>query len=237
MNAGKTTDSATGGYVSVSTGYSSRTSSGPFSLRTPNAGGTGVSGEISISTGTSSAGNTGAILMGTGEATAGHGGDVRIRVGTGHSDDGGNILISAGETTAAGFTGGNVVITAGEGSSTYTYDGGDGGVVQIFGGAGQGGMDEDDGGNVEVSGGYARVARGGSFLVRTGFGETSSSGIIDIATANAGQKGVSGDIDLSTGTSSLGNTGYINIETGEATNSSIFPPKSSKSDPPEASPP
>ena len=54
VDAGKTTDTATGGFIAVSTGYSSETSSGPYSLRTPNAGGTGVSGEIVLTTGTSS---------------------------------------------------------------------------------------------------------------------------------------------------------------------------------------
>ena len=145
-------------------------------------------------------------MLSTGEATDGHGGDIRVRVGTGHSDDGGDVLISAGETTASTFTGGAVILTGGEGSSTYAYDGGNGGVVQIYGGAGQGGLDSDDGGNIEIAGGYSRVARGGSYLVRTGYGEYSSSGIIDISTANAGSNGVSGDLDLSTGTSSLGNT-------------------------------
>jgi hypothetical protein len=46
-----------------------------------------------------------------------------------------------------------VVISAGEGSSRYQYDGGDGGYVQIFGGAAQGGHEADDGGAVQVAGG------------------------------------------------------------------------------------
>ena len=74
----------------------------------------------------------------------------------------------------------------------------------------------DDGGNVEVAGGFSNYARGGAFLLNSGFGQTTSSGIIDIATANSGTSGVSGDMDLSTGTSAMGNSGYINIETGLA---------------------
>ena len=68
-----------------------------------------------------------------------------------------------------------------------------------------------------MAGGYAATARGGSALARTGYGEETSSGIIDISTANGGGRGVSGQIDFSTGTASAGNTGYMNIETGDAT--------------------
>lgn len=70
---------------------------------------------------------------------------------------------------------------------------------------------------MEVAAGFARNGRGGSLVARTGFGEATSSGIIDISTANGGESGVSGSIDFSTGTSSAGNSGYVNIETGEAT--------------------
>ena len=91
----------------------------------------------------------------------------------------------------------------------------------VSGGAGQGQASDDpnlySGGNVTMAGGYAATARGGSALARTGYGEETSSGIIDISTANGGGRGVSGQIDFSTGTASAGNTGYMNIETGDAT--------------------
>ena len=60
---------------------------------------------------------------------------------------------TAGQATARKASGGSVVIAGGEGSNTYQYDGGDGGFVQIFGGAAQGGYEQDDGGNVEIAGG------------------------------------------------------------------------------------
>lgn len=44
------------------------------------------------------------------------------------------------------------MLAAGEGSSTYQYDGGNGGYVQIFGGSAQGGYQTDDGGSVQVAG-------------------------------------------------------------------------------------
>ena len=76
---------------------------------------------------------------------------------------------------------------------------------------------------------YSRVARSGSYLLRTEYGDYSSTGIVDISTASAREEGISGDVDLSTGTSSYGNTGYVNVETasrptatlGTATYSSV----------------
>ena len=62
------------------------------------------------------------------------------------------MILAAGQATARKVSGGNVVISAGEGSNTYQYDGGRGGVVQIFGGAAQGGHEADHGGNVEFTG-------------------------------------------------------------------------------------
>lgn len=123
VKAGGTTDSATGGYIALTTGYSALTSSGPFAIRTPNAGASGVSGDISLSTGTSrcvtvidssivmnvcngrskplridcvmySSGASGFITLGTGEASGGQGGDIWVRVGTGEADDGGDVIIS-----------------------------------------------------------------------------------------------------------------------------------------------
>ena len=103
VNAGQTDDTlgATGGYVSIKSGFSSETSSGPFYLATANSGFRGVSGEIAMSTGVSANGNSGTVTVGTGQASSGRGGDFRVRVGTGDSGGGGDVLLFAGETTAA----------------------------------------------------------------------------------------------------------------------------------------
>ena len=75
----------------------------------------------------------------------------------------------------------------------------------------------DLGGNIELFGGVAAFATGGSFLFQSGYGASSSSGFVALVTANAGELGVSGSIALSTGTTSLGNSGYVFIGTGTAT--------------------
>jgi hypothetical protein len=46
--------------------------------------------------------------------------------------------------------------------------------------------DDDDGGNVEMAGGFAAAGIGGSIVMRSGFGASTSSGLFDLATANAG---------------------------------------------------
>ena len=71
-------------------------------------------------------------------------------------------MISAGESTAKQKKGGNVVVTAGKGSSSNSGDGGDGGHVQIHGGIALGGnKDLNHGGNIELTGGFARTGTGG----------------------------------------------------------------------------
>ncbi len=69
ISSGQTDDflGATGGFISLSSGYSTVSSSGPFFMDTPNSGSYGVSGEIVFSTGTSANGNTGSISLSTGQ--------------------------------------------------------------------------------------------------------------------------------------------------------------------------
>jgi hypothetical protein len=80
-----------------------------------------------FSTGTSSAGNTGAIYVGTGAATGGRGGSVTFAVGTGTSGVGGDMNIQAGGTSATAKVGGSIYIKPGVGttstSAVYIYDG------------------------------------------------------------------------------------------------------------------
>ena len=69
---GDTTDFSSGGDVLLTTGYSSKTSSGFFSLRTVQSGESGVSGSVDLYTGTSSAGSTSSTINGSDvNATAG----------------------------------------------------------------------------------------------------------------------------------------------------------------------
>ena len=170
MSAGQTNDvlGSTGGYVMIASGYSTYGSSGPVFLKTPNSGSSGGSGQISVTTGTTSNGNSGSISLASGNALNGRAGDFQVLVGRGNSGNGGDVLVFAGETSAGAAVGGNVVVSAGEGSNTAFTNGGNGGKVQIFGGASQGGNTYDDGGNIELAGGFSRHGFGGSIIMRTG---------------------------------------------------------------------
>ena len=92
-------NSATGGSISIHSGYSNAQSSGSIFLRTLNVGTTGVSGEP-FSTGTTSSGSSGSISIGTGSASGGKGGDITIKVGDGNTLDGGHLSLFAGNTYA-----------------------------------------------------------------------------------------------------------------------------------------
>jgi hypothetical protein len=83
----------------LETGYSLLSSSGSISLATANAGSTGVSGNVVLSTGTSSFGNLGCMLLETGQTTAGHAGTIDFSVGEGDSGEGGHITVTAGHHT------------------------------------------------------------------------------------------------------------------------------------------
>lgn len=115
----------------MTTGYGSLTSSGTFSIRTANAGTTGVSGGLSFKTGASNNGNSGHILVGTGEANNGVGGSISMVVGgatwasaANANDYGGTVHIQAGDAGNAGNPPGNVEVYAGAGSTN--------GYIQIY---------------------------------------------------------------------------------------------------------
>ena len=198
--AGGRSAKSTGGAFILHTGIGTATSSGLISIVTANAGVSGVSGSLAFSSGTTTKGNSGMIMIGTGKANLGKGGDINIEVGTGNKGDGGNVLTSGGESTAPGGTGGNITIIGGLGSSTQQAGGGKGGGIYMQGGEARGQHHFDNGGNIEYTGGLAYAGYGGSFLLETGYGFSTSSGVIELATANAGKVGVSGHIKLTTGT-------------------------------------
>ena len=106
---------ATGGNVVMMGGYGLSTSSGSVTVKSVNAGYSGVSGELTFSSGTTSSGNSGYIAIGTGASTSGKAGAIDVRVGSGRTDAGGNMLMRAGQTLTNSKSGGRVTIAAGTG--------------------------------------------------------------------------------------------------------------------------
>lgn len=94
-------------------------------MTTPDAGVSGVSGDISFTTGAATArfdpfyndrGNSGSVNMTTGDAKGlGKGGDINIRVGKSSYKDGGDVLVMAGNASGSSFNGGTLHLSSGAG--------------------------------------------------------------------------------------------------------------------------
>jgi len=197
---GNTTTNSVGGDVIVTSGLSSgnETSSGKVDVLSANAGDKGVSGALTLASGTASNGDSGAFTISTGKAEGGSGGDISINVGEGDTGIGGAMTLTAGKTNASAAVGGAVTITAGEAD-----DGSNGGT----------------GGDMELAAG-AGADVGGAVSITTGVGTAASSGAMTLATANAGLTGNSGDVSLKTGAggTTSGNSGSLELATGHSAN-------------------
>ena len=96
-----------------------------MTVKSVNAGHSGVSGELTFSSGTTSSGNSGYVAIGTGASTSGKAGAIDIRVGSGTTNAGGNMLMRAGQTLTNAKSGGRVTVAAGTGgqaSATFETD-------------------------------------------------------------------------------------------------------------------
>ena len=175
-------------------GYGALSSSGLIHVSTANAGLSGVSGSITMSSGTTTLGNSGYIYMATGNALSGTGGDIDMIVGSGEIGNGGNVYMVAGEAEEASRVGGWVQITGGLGSNVDSGDGGNGGAVFVDGGWAKGGNSLDLGGNVELTGGKADFGSGGTITIESGYGFATSSGELHLYTQNSGPSGKSGQV-------------------------------------------
>merc|ERR1711871_320289 len=145
----------TGGDVDIRSGKSTPKSSGAVSIRTQNAGKSGVSGALTFATGTTSNGDSGSITLSTGVANSGKAGGISLSIGSGNYQGGGNININGGQSNHAtqsdslSQTSGNILVVGGDSNS------GAGGNVEITAGAGV-----KNGGNVYIkpgSGSYGTI--------------------------------------------------------------------------------
>uniref|UniRef100_K3X8I9 Peptidase S74 domain-containing protein n=1 Tax=Globisporangium ultimum (strain ATCC 200006 / CBS 805.95 / DAOM BR144) TaxID=431595 RepID=K3X8I9_GLOUD len=108
------------------------------------------------------------------------------------------------------------LVPGGEGTENGFANGGDGGAVSLFGGGSKGQTPGDHGGSVGIEGGFAKKGRGGDLTMISGYSEGTNSGSVTLATANAGFKGTSSFLALSTGSSTKGDSGEITMTTGDA---------------------
>jgi hypothetical protein len=96
----------------IQSGTSADTSSGDIVVKSANGGAAGVSGMLTIGTGTSSIGGTGSLNLATGYSRFGSGGEIDVRVGSGESGEGGNLNLQAGNS-ADEASGGSIRFTSG----------------------------------------------------------------------------------------------------------------------------
>ena len=75
------------------------------------------------------------------------------QVGKATEGDGGNLTLAAGPSLAMSSSGGTASITGGLGLYSSPHDGSDGGAVLMTGGSSVGMSREDNGGDVNITGG------------------------------------------------------------------------------------
>ena len=76
--------------------------------------------------------------------------------------------------------------------------------------------------HIVAQGGTSGASTGGSVYLTSGFGVSSSSGALLLASANAGAGGVSGSVSLVSGDSTAGASGAVTIASGVAQTDVVF---------------
>lgn len=212
-------DRTEGGHVTFVGGAAPSATSGSIKFFSNN----GVeSGEVSFLTGESLEGGSGSVSLITGSTqgskyTKSRAGSIIMAVGAGDGGDGGDVNLKAGHTSATRVSGGKVVLVAGDGLSTDDYNGGIGGDIQLIAGKSSGrSTSKSHGGHVVIHGGEATTGVGGSINIYSGIGKTTSSGILALSTADAGYRGDTGDVLLTTGKAGEGDAGNVKVSGGDS---------------------
>jgi len=212
-------DRTDGGHITFVGGAAPSSTSGSIKFFSNN----GVeSGEISFLTGKSLQGGSGSVSLITGSTegsmyTRSRAGSITLSVGSGDGGNGGDIALNAGDTSATHASGGKVTLVAGDGHSTDSFNGGVGGDIQLTAGKSFGRSEKNsDGGHVAINGGEAFFGVGGKVSLQSGVGKQTSSGMLELSTADAGYQGETGDALFSTGKAVEGDAGSVEISGGDS---------------------
>ncbi len=150
-------------------------------------------------TGEGTATTSGAFVVRTVNAgTKGVSGMLAFISGTTSSGTSGSITMATGK--AVNGKGGDILVSIGSGNA------GNGGDILLY-------STKAVGGEIVIKGGRGESYSGGSFSLLTGEGTSTSSGAIIIKTVNAGVKGTSGKLSFTSGTTSSGASGSIELYT------------------------
>lgn len=159
--------------------------------------------------------------VGNGGSTGSYTGEIYLQTGAADgSTDTGGIYISTGVKTGSGGDSGAISIETGNGGAT----GGASGDITIKSGGGNGsggvsvfsGSSTGNTGSIDLSSGASTNGISGNVVVQAGSGVTPGS--VQIKTGDAsGLATASGTILVKTGDSGLGNTGAVEVASGNAT--------------------
>jgi hypothetical protein len=200
-----------GGKVSIVSGGTEKGKSGSISIASATAGTAGVSGDISLETGSASTQNSGDIMMRTGASTTGSGGSITLEVGSGKAAaEGGKIAITAG--TSASGPGGSITLKTGGSKGASS------GAFQLK--TAKAGTSGQSGG-FEISTGTSPSENSGDVSLTTGDGGSTAGAIRLTVGKSRGGKGSAvvlaagatstgeggGDVQLVSGAAAGGSTG------------------------------
>ena len=160
-----------------------------------------MSGDLPLITGNTTVGDSrGAVDFGTGSSAFSSGSSIEFSMGS-STNIGGAFSVTAGNLPGAAVV--DVLVapglssTSGNGSLTLTS-----------------GDDNTSGGGVTIKEGDGSMATGGFITISLGVGTTTSSESVAVSTSSTEPAGVLGDLSLSTGNATVGNSGTVDIGTG-----------------------
>ena len=162
---------------------------------------------LSLDMGSETVGVSGAVNIGSGSSVAGLGGSFSISVGSGDGD-GGVFSVTAGKSSAA--SGGNASVVAGLSSAIICGD------LTLA-------VEDDSIRDKAVlpTGGDGASASGGSNTFSSGFGTATSTSCAVVSTCIAGVSGVSCDLSLGTGSTTVGYNGAVDIGGSSSVSGSV----------------
>ncbi len=189
---------ATGGNITMLSGFSVLGHSGSLDLKTADAGSRGSSGKIQLQNGKAAEGPAGMMSLSGGNSGTSEGSSIQIAAGVSayyeksHFVNGPDVSIHAGPTYAMKSRGGKVLIFGGAGLNEDRLDGGNGGSIELTGGYALGKNIEDSGGDILLQGGSSDYSSGGKVNITSGYSRRTSSGDLYLASGVSGPRGVSG---------------------------------------------
>ena len=196
-----------GGTITIRSGSSSSSNSGPISIEThamdPET--QTESGQLYFSTGKSNV-DSGSVLILSGNSDAGQAGSIDIAPGySGEGNDGTSMILSGGSTKSSSNKAGIVQLRGGSNTQGDAENTDNIGMIEI----------NDI--NIQLKAGGSETGDGGSIAIESGSSSSTNTGSVSIGSkASESEKAASGIVTLQSGDSTSSNTGEITIRSGNS---------------------